>query len=422
MLTMIDLFAGCGGLSLGLEMEGFHPVFVSELNKDALRSYLANRSTLASHLLDRGLHCRDIRELTCSKKAISKLRADLKSVFNLKVSDGDLDVLVGGPPCQGFSGIGHRRSYAVSRSRVPANYLYEEMARMVNFFSPKIFLFENVRGLLSARWTKRGIKGEIFDHVLQTFHSLKNYRVSHGLVFAKDYGVPQNRPRVLLVGVRKDVDLSPWSSDLNEHNIFLPTEKSIAPDLLDVLGDLVDEKYENGGHTQKYPVAPKNAIQRFFRTTPDGKMLKKGGPLTEHEYTFHSAAVRKKFIHMIEGNGQIPFSMRSRKFAQRLLPARWGDGGPTITVTSMPDDYVHFSQPRILTVREWARLQGFPDWYQFCGPRTTGGLRRAGNPRAGMFERELPKYTQIGNAVPIAMARAIGKHFKSLLEPYHSAA
>ena len=78
----------------------------------------------------------------------------------------------------------------------------------------------------------------------------------------------------------------------------------------------------------------------------------------------------------------------------------------------MPDDYVHYSQPRILTVREWARLQLFPDWYQFTGKRTTGGLRRAGNPKEGLFEREAPKYTQIGNAVPVGLAEKVGAHLR----------
>jgi len=82
----------------------------------------------------------------------------------------------------------------------------------------------------------------------------------------------------------------------------------------------------------------------------------------------------------------------------------------------MPDDYVHFSQPRTLTVREWARLQLFPDWYRFMGKRTTGGIRRAGNPREGIFDREVPKYTQIGNAVPVGLAERVGKHFKVILE------
>ena len=86
----------------------------------------------------------------------------------------------------------------------------------------------------------------------------------------------------------------------------------------------------------------------------------------------------------------------------------------------MPDDFVHYSQARSPTVREWARLQTFPDWYQFAGKRTTGGIRRAGNPRESIFEREVPKYTQIGNAVPVKLALEIGKHFKKLLTNYNS--
>ena len=112
---------------------------------------------------------------------------------------------------------------------------------------------------------------------------------------------------------------------------------------------------------------------------------------------------------------RIPEQFQTKKFAQRLLPARWGEEGPTITATSLADDYVHFSQPRTLTVREWARLQMFPDWYQFKGSRTTGGIRRAGNPREGIFDREVPKYTQIGNAVPVGLAAAVGSHLASIL-------
>ncbi|QNP47047.1 DNA cytosine methyltransferase [Sphingomonas sediminicola] len=87
-----------------------------------------------------------------------------------------------------------------------------------------------------------------------------------------------------------------------------------------------------------------------------------------------------------------------------------------MTATSLPDDYVHYAQPRSLTVREWARLQTFPDWYRFEGKRTTGGLRRAGNPREGNFDREVPKYTQIGNAVPVRLAERVGEHFRRILE------
>ena len=98
-----------------------------------------------------------------------------------------------------------------------------------------------------------------------------------------------------------------------------------------------------------------------------------------------------------------------------MLQKEWGDKGPSITVTSLPDDFVHFSQARSLSVREWARIQTFPDWYRFAGKRTTGGIRRAGNPRANIFDREVPKYTQIGNAVPVKLAFEIGKHLLKII-------
>ena len=119
---------------------------------------------------------------------------------------------------------------------------------------------------------------------------------------------------------------------------------------------------------------------------------------------------------MLDNGGVIPDSMKTKKFAQRVLPAKWNEDGPSITATSLPDDYVHFAQPRILTVREWARLQGFPDYYQFAGSRPTGGIRRAGNPQEGNFARELPKYTQIGNAVPVKLAACVGNHFAEIIK------
>jgi DNA (cytosine-5)-methyltransferase 1 len=123
----------------------------------------------------------------------------------------------------------------------------------------------------------------------------------------------------------------------------------------------------------------------------------------------------EKFAHMLKNNGKIPLNLKTKKFAQRLLPEKWDSSGPSITATSLPDDYVHYCQPRTLTVREWARLQTFPDWYRFSGKRTTGGIRRAGNPLEGLFSREVPKYTQIGNAVPVKFAEKIGTHLNLIL-------
>ena len=140
---------------------------------------------------------------------------------------------------------------------------------------------------------------------------------------------------------------------------------------------------------------------------PNGKLLSKGDPMTEHEYSNHNQRTRAKFQSMINNKGVIADEFKTKKFAQRLLPKEWGNKGPTITITSLPDDFVHYEQARTPTVRECARMQTFPDWYKFAGKRTTGGIRRAGNPRQNIFDREVPKYTQIGNAVPVKLIKKL---------------
>jgi len=415
----VDLFAGCGGLSLGLEDAGFAPAFVSELNKDALETYLTNRADRHPLLLHEEFHGNDIKELVVRKGAIARLSANIASAYGIDARAGELDLVVGGPPCQGFSGIGHRRSYSVSKEQMPSNHLFEDMVYVVSKLRPKVFLFENVRGLLSARWTPAGTKGEIWKDVQKTFaEQLPDYVIRWELVHAKDYGVPQNRPRVLMVGVRGDIGHRLELDDHKRAGGLLPQPIGVPPDLVDVLGDLVDPTFNQGGlaSTDQYPSEATSSIQKYFRRDPDsGRILPRGAPLTEHEYSRHSPRVVAKFVHMLENDGVIPAEYRTKKFAQRALPPRWGTTGPTITATSLPDDYVHYAQPRSLTVREWARLQTFPDWYSFAGKRTTGGVRRAGNPREGIFDRELPKYTQIGNAVPVLMGRAVGEHLLKIL-------
>ncbi len=405
--TFIDLFAGCGGLSLGLEQAGFHPVYVNELNTDALNTYLINRSEY-KHLSLKEFHSKDIKELTTGKKNLDKLSKNLKNKFN--INKGDLSLVVGGPPCQGYSGIGHRRSYKVDRKEIPSNFLYKDMIKIINHFNPKAYIFENVRGLLSARWTKNGIKGEIFEDIKKQFKTLKNYSFEFNLVQSKDYGVPQNRPRVLLIGIRKDIVKS-----FKKEDLFKPS-KNDYPHPHDLLSDLIDQSYNKDFETKTYPKDPLTKIQKKLRTHKSGnKTSKKGDVLTDQEYSNHSYNIVEKFTYMINNNGEIPSKFKTKKFAQRLIPKKWNGKGPNITATSLPDDYVHFSQPRSLTVREWARLQMFPDWYKFVGKRTTGGLRRAGNPQEGIFDREVPKYTQIGNAVPVELARRIGSNLKKIL-------
>ena len=406
----IDLFAGCGGLSLGLEQAGFKPVYVNELNKDALETYLINREEYP-YLRNEEFHSNDIFDLTKNIKLLEKLESNLNKNFQIK--KGELSLVVGGPPCQGYSGIGHRRSYSVDKKDLPSNFLYREMCKVIKHFEPKLFVFENVRGLISARWKKNGKKGEIFEDVKKEFNNLNDYQVSDFLVHAKDYGVPQNRPRILIIGIRKDIK---FDGEGKFSNGYLPKPTFDYPHPEELLSDLIDKNYEDWLVTKEYLSQPKSDTQAKLRTKKGkNSYYLKGEKLTEQEYSNHTDTVKLKFSKMIENNGEIPSEMQTKKFAQRLVPKKWDIGGPNITATSLPDDYVHFSQPRSFTVREWARFQTFPDWYKFKGKRTTGGIRRAGNPREGNFDRELPKYTQIGNAVPVKLAYEIGKHIMKIL-------
>jgi len=422
-LSVVDLFAGCGGFGLGLEEAGFTPIFVNELNDDARSTYLVNRRQRYEHFRHEMDESRwlnpfsssDARKMT-KKSYLDELEGRFHSAFG--ISHGEIDLVVGGPPCQGFSGIGHRRSYAVDKHDVPSNHLFKDMASIVRHLQPKAFVFENVRGLLTSRWTPDGENGEIWHAVKRSFARIGNYRLASQLVHAKDYGVAQNRPRIMLVGIREDIGGA--ATRTNEVDFiddtavglgFLPRPSGGAPDLIDLLGDLVDPSHFNGGRTDVYPRPALTDVQIQLRTNLAGKLSGVGEPVTDHEYSKHSEQVRAKFQAMINQEHYIG----TKKFAQRLLPATWGRNGPMITATSLPDDYVHFKQPRTLTVREWARLQGFPDWYEFRGKRTTGGIRRAGNPLEGIHFRELPKYTQIGNAVPVPLARAIGNNLAGIL-------
>lgn len=401
--TSVDLFAGCGGIGRGFDDAGIECVAFNEINKDAADSYALNFPN--ARRFDG-----DIRNALTPEVIEQELLPLVGGV-------GAVDFVTGGPPCQGFSGIGHRRTHKVERKDITTNHLYHEMIRVIVALQPKAFLFENVQGLLSARWTKEGTKGEIFRDVWKAFSSIEGYTAQPTLVHAYGFGVPQNRPRVMIMGVRHDVfpstlvpssfDASktkPFQSQLRNNGGFFPVwdpTVKLAPDLVDALGDL-----QTKGSSTDYVHAPTTEFQRWMRRA--------GTPLTEHEVSNHSDRVLAKFKAMHANNGVIPDTMKTKKFSQRLLPAVW-PAQPFITVTSMPDDYVHYALPRTFSVREWARLQTFPDHHQFAGKRTTGGARRAGIPTSSVYDREVPKYTQIGNSVPPRLAEALGRRMRELV-------
>jgi len=413
----IDLFAGCGGLSLGLEQAGFEPVLYNELNPSAAETYRINRNPIE--------YVADIHDI------------DEKHVIKHK----GIDLVCGGPPCQGYSAIGIRRTHKADKQDMARNRLFNEMIRIIDLVEPKLFLFENVRGILTGKWHASGEKGDIFRDILGAFIKKLSplYHIRWELVKSSNYRVPQNRPRVFIVGIHKSLKYSKTLNDINrsyqeimEKGFALmdgllpqPSDMVYAPNLEDLLGDLVDDGYSNNDfETKVYLTDPMTQVQKEIRVkkSDSGNYMKKGEPLTEQVYSRHKIQTVEKFTYMInnklsiQANGSAPKHFRTKKFSQRLLPPTWDDKkGPTITVTSLPDDYVHYSQPRILTVREWARLQTFPDWYKFVGKRTTGGSRRAGMPHSTADQIEIPKYTQIGNAVPVLLAREFGQHFSKLI-------
>lgn len=397
-------------------MAGFEPVFASEINEHARQTYIVNRQQLK--LVDGKDVVGDITEITRSTNALSELAKRLRREY------GEIDLVAGGPPCQGYSTRGIRSTFSsVTREETPSNYLYRDMAKFVSAVGPKMFLFENVRGLITARWNPKGERGEIWRDVQSSFSKVKarykgqlyRYRIATTVIRASDFGVPQNRPRVFLIGVREDVTDNRGNT-VDAKSLFPTSSEQPTIDLKDLLCDLIDTKGERLGYSSTYTKPPLNAVQRSLRKTRNGRIRGKGAPITDHVYTNHSERVIKRFEYLIQSDAPIPKHLSIKKFAQRALPARWNGKTPNITATSAPDDYVHFSRPRILTVREWARLQMFPDWYVFRGPRTTGGRRRAGDLSVGDWSRELPRYTQIGNAVAIPVATAIGKSMLRVLQ------
>lgn len=394
---VISLFSGCGGMDLGFKQAGFSIEWANEIDVDACKTYTHN---IGTHVFQGDIH--------------TIKREDLPD---------DIDVVIGGFPCQGFSMAGKRE---VNDDR---NFLYKEMKRIIGIVQPKMFVAENVRGLLSME------KGKVIEKIVQDFSDL-GYRVDYRLLYAPDYGVPQSRYRVFIVGIKDKEDIC-----FPEPNtIKYQTVRDSIGDLLE-LGQLSNheilqswpsyydfvmnrikegQKLCNSRHGEN-SIYTWDIPEAYGETSPEEKELlitlaknrrhkkygiKDGNPLSAsilaelmnkdlpYIHNLTQSLIQKEYLSEKEPD----FYDITKANFNRFKRLSWDEPAPTIlTNFDSPRNYLHPSENRPLTVREAARLQTFPDSFVF----------------KGNYKKQ---YTQVGNAVPPLLAYHVAKSIQKNLE------
>jgi DNA (cytosine-5)-methyltransferase 1 len=405
--TFVDLFAGCGGLSLGLASSGMQGLFAVEKSRDAFATFKQN-------FLDGPENIRFDWPRWLDSTAMDIDRLLTEHLTQLRSMRGQVDVVAGGPPCQGFSFAGRRKKSD------PRNRLFERYVELVQLLQPKMLLLENVPGMRVVHGTSSQRLGSSKVKTDQSFYAKlvtrldeAGYQAEGRLLDASNFGVPQRRARLVVLGVRRDILAKfPDSVDsvfkLVEEARFLQLgELSLSEGLsaADAISDLRTKgqtllAYEGESSRSGFLCAPYSGPRTAYQ-----KLMHEGhGRLEMNSMRLakHSDRVTARFIRILnEVRKGVNISDADRKklglLKHRTVPM--APNLPAPTLTTLPDDLLHYSEPRILTVRESARLQSFPDWFVFSGKYTTGGARR---------RFECPRYTQVGNAVPPLLARAIG--------------
>ncbi len=362
---VIDLFAGVGGLSYGFAHDkDFVILAANEILEPMAKAYSFNHPTVK-------MYNKDIKDFSIE---------DLSN--DLDVKKGDIDIVVGGPPCQAYSTVGKRLIDD------PRGKLFQEYFRIIKELKPKVFVFENVKGLLSMQG------GSLVKQIIALFET-EGYTVKMKLLNAADYGTPQMRERVIIVGSLLGSGFEyPRPTHYNPE-LGLPKDKALKPyvTLGEALGDL--PSIMPGGLAKEYASEPQNDYQRLMR---------EGAPelITDHEVPNNNPRLRALMEALPDGGSpaDIPEELRpSSGFANCYCRLWWNKPSTTITRNlGCPSSSrcVHPRDPRPLSTREGARLQGFPDSYIFYGNRGEKNL-------------------QIGNAVPTLLSKAIKNSVKDHL-------
>lgn len=346
-LNAIDLFCGAGGLSYGFESAGVNILLGIDNDAKALETFELNHKGAKSI-------CGDITKITYKDDIVPL------------IGDKKIDMIIGGPPCQGMSLSGFRKLDD------PRNKLYLSYIRLVDEIRPDAFVIENVPGLVSL------FGGQIKDSIIEKFTDM-GYSIQYKILCSSDYGVPQNRRRVVFVGT-KDSDMKFSYPAVNENQVSCEMALSDLPPLVDELGT----------EEQDYYTEPTNDYQRLMRA--------RSSVVHNHVAAQHSDKV-KQIIALVPAGGNYKDLPEEFKHTRNFHVAwtRFPDDKPAPTIDTGHRHHFHYKYNRVPTVRECARIQSFPDDFIFLGNKTQ-------------------QFRQVGNAVPPLMAQAIAEEVIKTLE------
>lgn len=349
-LNVLDLFCGCGGLSKGFEMAGYNILLGVDFNEPALKTYARNHKG---------------SKTLCGDLSAHETFEQIESLLG----GSTIDVIIGGPPCQGFSLTGPR-NFDDER-----NKLYLAMIETVKRFSPRAFMIENVPGMATL------YNGEVKDEILKRFTQM-GYKVTCKILCAADYGVPQIRKRLVFVGLRDSDTLFEFPERTNTTENYVTCEQAISdlPSLENVLGE-EESEYEN---------EPNTPYQKLMRGSCN--------VLYNHKAIDHKQFVKDTIALVPDGGNykDLPRGVgESRTF--HMAWTRYRSDKPSRTIDTGHRNNFHYKWNRCPTVRESARLQSFPDDFVFVGTKTQ-------------------QDRQVGNAVPCLMAKAIGLQLLNYLK------
>ncbi len=438
MLYAIDLFCGAGGCSEGLIQAGFHIVFSSDIS-DMVELTYTNRHKQLGYIQGKNtwFERSDIKDLTGE---IIRKRIEQLEIF--KDSEvPDIDLMIGGPSCQGFSRAGRRDKAD------PRNMLFGEYVRIINEVKPKYIVLENVEGFVDMQFMGfKGITGVVYPDgsvtpdILRSELGLIGYNTLEPRILnAADFGVPQRRNRIIFIGYRNGLIPPKYPNPTVASDNYLSLKDAIGDLIVDdgirgyVNKELTSYQIESrNGRTPNIngnPIPVKSlkntelskqtkvVKERFslFREGETGTNLKKrileeGIDISNKpslvDLCSNAFGLSQKEVINLFHNKEATQEQVDILLTKKTIRQRWASDQPSATIVTIADDYISPWEDRTFSVREMARCQSFDDSFEFLGKRTTGGLRR---------RVEIPQYTQVGNAVPPLLAKAIAEEIKRVL-------